>query len=263
MGRANVIVDYAHDPLHLGPALLVGILFVAGIASFGAPRPHHAACSCSAPLAAAIAGICALGIFPLSGRLVLGYVPLILVVLAGAANLLSRSRAGPASAASPSPGLVVVPLVPNAVDAARLTVNPLRFEEIRPVLQAVQRDYEPGQLLYVHYPALPAFQVYQELGIRLKSNGKMYIVHRPYCQDDDSCAALNAIGKQVWFISAHQLGTAPHEADQMRSRLRAEGTVLRDIKAPGAEAMLVQIRGSFDELTPGVPGNCLQVIRNR
>jgi hypothetical protein len=71
------------------------------------------------------------------------------------------------------------------------------------------------------------------------------------------------MGKQMWFVSGHQLGTSPHEADQVRAHLRAEGTVLRDIKAPGAEAILVQLRGSYDQLTPGDPGNCLQVIRTR
>jgi hypothetical protein len=258
LGRT--LVAYTHDPLHLGPALLVGILFVAGIVAL-ARRDRTACLLLIGPLALQLL-VSALGIFPLSGRLVLGYVPLILVVLAGAANVLAGLRwAGIGGVAIA--GLVVVPLVPNAIEATKLTVNPLRFEEIRPVLQAVQRDYEPGQLLYVHVPAVAAFQIYQGMGIHLKSNGKMYLVHRPYCQGDQLLRRLNAIGKQVWFVSAHQLGAAPHEADQVRSRLRAEGTVLRDIKAPGAEAILIQIHGSLDQLTAGAPGNCLQVIPSR
>lgn len=256
----RTLVAYTHDPLHLGPTLLVGILFVAGIAAL-ARRDRTVCLLLIAPLALQLL-VSALGIFPLSGRLVLGYVPLILVVLAGAANLLAGLRWARLGSLAIG-GLVVVPLVPNAIEATRLAANPLRFEEIRPVLQAVQRDYEPGQLLYMHVPALPAFQIYQDMGIHLKSNGKMYTVRRPYCQDDELLRRLNAIGTQVWFISAHQLGTAPHEADQIRDRLRAEGTVLRDITAPGAEAILVQIRGSLDQLTPGVPGNCLQVIPHR
>ena len=264
LGRA--IVDYVHDPLHLGPTLLVGILFAVGTVSL-ARRDRTACALVLAPLALQVLASAA-GIFPLSGRLVLGYVPLILVIVASAPNLLSGRRwAGIGRVGGIGSigiaGLVLVPLIPNAVDAAKLTGNPLRFEEIRPVLQTVARDYEPGQLLYVHYPALPAFQIYQEMGIHLRSNGKMYIVDSSYCRDDDLLRRLHAVGKQVWFISAHQLGTAPNEADQVRSRLRAEGTVLRDVKAPGAEALLVQIRGSVDELTPGVPGECLQVAPTR
>ncbi len=205
------------------------------------------------------------GIFPLSGRLVLGYVPLILVVIASAPNLFSGwrftgvARAGILAMAA----LVTAALVPNAIDAAKLTADPLRFEEIRPVLQAVQRDYEPGQLLYVHIPALAAFQIYQEMGIRLRSNGKMYLAQGPSCRDDDLMRRLHAVGKQVWFVSSHQLGTDPGAGDEVRRRLRAEGAVLRDIRAPGAEALLVQIRGSLDELTPGSPGDCLQVAPTR
>jgi hypothetical protein len=258
LGRA--IVDYVHDPLHLGPTLLVGVLFVVGTVSL-ARRDRTACALVLAPLALQLLAS-ALGIFPLSGRLVLGYVPLVLVVLASGPGLLTTAprwdRAGGVATAAIA-ALVVVPLVPNAVDAAKLTGNPLRFEEIRPVLQAVQHDYKPGQLLYVNVPALTAFQIYQQMGIHLKSNGKIYVVDRSYCRDDDLLRRLHAVGKQVWFISAHQLGTAPNEAAQIRARLRTEGTVLRDIKAPGAEALLVQVRGSVDELTPGAPGPCLQV----
>jgi hypothetical protein len=89
----------------------------------------------------------------------------------------------------------------------------------------------------------------------------MFTIPGSACRDDDLLRRLHVIGGQVWFVSAHQLGRTPHEADQVRRRLRAEGTVLRDIKAPGAEAILVKIRDRFDELTPGAPQNCLQVVR--
>ncbi len=258
VGRA--IVDYAHDPLHLGPTLLVGMLFAAGLVALA--RRNATTCVLLVlPLALQFA-VSAAGKFPLSGRLVLGYVPLVLVVLVAAADLLAGrawARIGRLGIA----GLILVPLVPNAVSAARLTVNPLRFEEIRPLLQQVERDYRPGQLLYVHYEAYTAFHVYQELGIHLKSTGKMFIVHRPSCQDDVLLRNAGALGKQVWFIFSHQLGTAPNEDEQVHEHLQAEGTVIRDIRTHGADALLVQIRSSFDELTPGVPGDCLQVVQTR
>jgi hypothetical protein len=255
VGRA--LWDYVHDPLHLGPTLLVGALFVAGVVCLA--RRDRARCALVVgPLLLQLL-VSAAGIFPLSGRLVLGYVPLVLIVLASAPSVIPARRLVAAGVA----GLVLMPLIPNVADAARLTVNPLRFEELRPVLQAVERDYQPGQLLFVHYPALPAFDVYQRLGIHLQSDGKMYIIKGAACHDNDLLRRLRAVGKQVWFISAHQLGTAPHEADEVRSRLRAQGTVLRDIRAPGAEALLVQLPASSAALTPGAPGDCLQVIPTR
>jgi hypothetical protein len=255
LGR--VFVDYTHDPLHLGPALLVGLLFVVGIVSLARRKPFACALLIGPLLLQLL--VTAVGVFPLSGRLVLGYVPLVLVVLVNAACVLDGRRWVTAGIAC----LVLVPLVPNVVNAAKLTAKPWRFEELRPVLQAVQRDYRPGQTLYVQYPARTVFTIYRLMGIHLQSDGNMYIIHAPVCQDDALLRRLKLMGKQVWFVSGHQLGTSPHEADQVRAHLRAEGTVLRDIKAPGAEAILVQLRGSYDQLTPGDPGNCLQVIRTR
>ncbi len=257
LGRS--IVDYAHDPLHLGPTLLVGILVVAGIVSLA--RRNGVVCVLVvAPLVLQVL-VSALGIFPLSGRLVLGYVPLVLVLMAGAPGLLRGWSGSVASVGSVViAGLVLVPLVPNTVDAAKLARNPLHFEEIRPVLQAVQRDFKPGQLLYVHYPATAAFDIYHRMGIHLPMDGKMFIADAPVCHDDTLLRRLGAIGQQVWFITAHQLGGAPQEGAQVRARLRAEGTVLRDLKAPGAEALLIQIRGSYDQLTPGISGTCLNAV---
>jgi hypothetical protein len=107
---------------------------------------------------AAVAGLYPLGAaYPTAGRVLMFLLPpLVLLVARGVAGVarapvqpLGRRFAGVAAIAL---------LLPSVLYATRAV--PQTRAEIRPLLEYAAQNRQPGDLLYVHYRALPAFRYY-------------------------------------------------------------------------------------------------------
>lgn len=255
LGRA--LLAYTHDPLKLAPPLLVGLLLIAGLIAL-VRRGWVIAAVLIAPLVAQLIASTA-GIFPLSGRLVLGYVPVLLLILASAPALFTERRwLGVGIAVA-----VIAVLSPNASLAARQLVHPAHFEELRPVLQQVKKDRHPDDLVFIHYPSGAAVSVYGLMGIDVPSNGSMFTARGRVCTDGSMLQRARALGQRVWFVSGHQQSYFLREGQLVRAHLSRVGRVLEDVRRPGSEALLVQLPPTLPTHQPSIAGTCLALVRVR
>lgn len=251
----RVLPAVLHNPLDIGPVWLVGPLILLGI--LGLWRQERiSALLVVAPLLCQLLAS-SLGIFPMAGRLVIGYVPLLLILLVAAVQVVTSVRV-----LTIAFGVTVVAmLIPNAANAVQLTASPLHFEELRPVMQQVAKKVQPGDVMMVHYPALPAYRVYKKMGIPLRENGTLYTSKAATCAPVLGGVAKHLSGKRVWFLSSHTLSADPGDADRVRAILRANGTVEADVVRPGAEGMLVSLPASATnfQLREGSSLYCLRL----
>jgi 4-amino-4-deoxy-L-arabinose transferase-like glycosyltransferase len=101
----------------------------------------------------------AIGKYPLGGRFSLFLVPFaLLLVVRGVHELVNLSRK-PALVAAP---IAVFLALPTVAVAARQLVNPVRRENVRPVLEYVAERWHPGDALYVYRNAQYALRYYAE-----------------------------------------------------------------------------------------------------
>jgi hypothetical protein len=135
--------------------------------------------------------------YPASGRLMLFFVPaLLLLVAAGVNQLLSFPfRGRPAIAA-----VVVCLLLPLGGAYQPFLQTPKAKDQIKPVLQYLEQQWQPGDVVYLYYAAEPSFKFYWShnggsyiTGVRSRDNWHKYI---------DDLDQLR--GKQrVWVFFSH------------------------------------------------------------
>ncbi len=206
-------------------------------------------------------------IYPFEGRLILYLAPILCVgVGAGAWELVERTRE--TSRVVGAAFLVMLLALPLDASVARLR-NPRLREEIRPVLEHVSRQIEPGDSIYVYYGAQYAYRYYSDrlglpdeieldsfvispsgtttrsslaptrrvaLGPSSRRDWKVYI---------DDLQRLNDRGR-VWFVFSHVwalLGIDEQELilfhlDHLGARR------LDEIREPGAAAFLYDLNPS-------------------
>jgi hypothetical protein len=187
--------------------LLLGVsLFAAVIgALYFWRKDRPACCFLIVPLLLALAASNR-HLYPLPGRFYLFFAPaLFLLVSAGAEEicLAARSRSLPVAAA-----LMVLLFFQPVLSTAEIVQHHTPGEELRPVLQYVQRHQRPGDTWYIYYYAHYAYQYYAEAyglrggnvvlgsGFRVPPpRGKNWNVF----QEDFS----QLRGRRVWVIFSH------------------------------------------------------------
>src|SRR5579872_4183025 len=97
-------------------------------------------------------------LYPLPGRFYLFFTPaLYLLVAAGTEELISLARSRSLAIA-----LLALLFFQPVLSAADIVNHHMPAEELRPVLQYVQRHQQPGDTWYIYYYAQPAYQYYAE-----------------------------------------------------------------------------------------------------
>jgi hypothetical protein len=149
------------DMIGWGPrtALVAGALCLVGAVAHLA-RDRAQAALLLLPLPYTLAAS-ALHQYPFGHRFVLFLFPLVPLYLAGGAVWLARRLRHPAAVAVPAAALVLL-LGLQLRGAARDVVDPVRRENITPVLRYLERNWRSGDRLYVHYGAQYAFRFYEE-----------------------------------------------------------------------------------------------------
>ena len=187
--------------------LLLGVsLFAAVIGGLYFWRENRAACCfLIVPLLLAFAAS-NLHLYPLPGRFFLFFAPALFVLVGAGAEeicLAARSRGLPVAAA-----LMVLLFVQPVLSTAEIVQHHMPGEELRPVLQYVQRHQRPDDTWYIYYYARYAYQYYAEAyGLR---GGKVVLgsgfrVPPPRGKDWDVYQEdfSKLRGRRVWVIFSH------------------------------------------------------------
>lgn len=250
--------DLLDDPLSLAlPPLALAVLAV-GTARL-LPRRGAGLLLAALP-PALVAG--ALGVYPLADRLALWLVPVAALVLAAALDLPRRAAlvVGVALAAVAGPGLVAT--VPDLVLTREV-------EELRPVLERLEEQRQPGDLVLVDIAAKAAFDHYApRLGVP-RDGVVLFRTPTPGtgCGDDDVALRTGRFGNgRVWLVFAHELVDGPllgTRADLL-SRVGRVTRVASTIEDTGARALLLSPAPGGEVLPPApiTPDRCLVVNRS-
>lgn len=196
------------------------------------------------PLAVAILASI-LRILPLSGRLMIYVGPAILIaVAAGVEWAWSRSP----RRLRPVTGLLALSLALPGLLLPFLIPALARNEDTRPVLEEMRGRWRPGDVVYVHYGAIPAMAVYGgRLGlspwVRGESHGRDV---RSYLAEVDDFRGR----ERMWFFFTHGGGCT---MESVVAYMDAIGTRLERIEDPHGvrgmhrvEAFLYDLSGSDD-----------------
>jgi 4-amino-4-deoxy-L-arabinose transferase-like glycosyltransferase len=254
------VLDDAHIQNGFYQAAAGMVAFVAGCAWMGSRRRLHLAMLLGPVLAVLLAsGMRAYpfgGAWVTEGRVLLFLVPAFLLVMAeGATQLYRRLGRGMRLVGVAVIALLVVPPLAQAAIAI-----PYGRSEIKPILAYVEENWEPGDLLYVHYEVRHAFEYY---GPRhdLRSG---YVAIGP-CARFEPTRYLDALGHllgspRVWVL----FGSGEGAREEMEHRLMKGfldhfGTRLDDQVSIGTAVYLYDLRptgeekGRFTFQVPEVP----------
>ena len=171
--------------------------------------------------------------YPFIGRLMLFAAPcLILVVSIGMAEIRK---------ATPYRALVFIILAAVLILPTAITALPSATrdrEELRAVLQTIKKSAQKDDLLWIYFGAMPAWQYYAPrtgmagfsavAGVEVRGNKQAVV---------EDLSRIHGHGR-VWFVFSHVF----HDDDQLYiDALSGRGQVLSSVRAPGAEAVLVDI----------------------
>lgn len=257
LGR--VLLHLLADPGNFPVAPLCAACVVGGAAVMVRRRPVAGALVL-APLPAAIAAA-TVGGFPLRGRLALWLLP---VAFVGLAALVTALLPVPSGRRGVAAGAVVVlvgtVVVLPAFRVLTLAGNPGIWADIRPVLQAVHRQAQPGDLLWVHEPDAPP-AAYYAVAVHVVPTSVLYAAAPPGpCPGDPDLATI-AAHRRVWFVYGYRLSSAvPNERAAIVTALSARARLVERISRPEATAWLFDFGAPPSGAAPGPGALCLGLI---
>lgn len=174
--------------------------------------------------------------YPFEGRLLLFITPsMILIIAEGITYMRKKMARGPNILGI---SLICILLIHPVFLAGYHLIKPRAPEELRPVMEYIDKYYEQGDIIYVYYASLNAFRYYSNrfsythdyiIGIESRDNWTNYY---------RDLEKLN-VNKRVWIIFSH-IATW-HGVNEERlfvSYLNIMGTQLDAFKTSGASAYL-------------------------
>ncbi len=172
--------------------------------------------------------------YPFAGRLMLFAVPLLLVLVArGAAVLTERVRG--LSVALP-PLVVGLLLLPGVAECWWHVKEPLHAEEAREVVRRLEAVHAPGEPVYVYYGAVPAFAYYAWPGPVPREDVTLGVENRggDARRFRDELRPL-LTESRVWVVLAHRQKS---EEAAIRAYLDASGDCVEVVR--GSDAVLLR-----------------------
>ena len=172
--------------------------------------------------------------YPFGGRLLLFLIPSAVVLVArGAGVVVDAVREKNRFAAL---ALILLLIGGAAWETSAVIRRPLRNENIRPVLDQMRAEMQPGDRVYVYYSAIPAFTFYTRDG---QFPAEAVTLGNEHRNDPTGYRTeLNQLRGRVWVVFSH-----PHKQEETMIRSMLDGRVPceRTIKERGASAWLYKL----------------------
>ena len=265
---ADVVSGLVPNPIELSAPFLVLALFLAGTAALLVRHPAVGLMVVGVAAAALAAGLIAA--YPLKWRLALYLVPVVLLAVAAAVDVVTGPRV-----AAMIVGVVVaialaVVMVRPVSEAADAAASPYTVTELRSVLERVEAAFEPTDVVYVHWTAAVLYEYYAPvLGLPARAG---YFVFKDgqegaACPADDPLAAVRP-HPRVWAVFAYPPAYDPADsAETGLSQFDRLGPRVRQFSAPGkTQAVLYDTRRgpnpAAQTRTPHA-GDCFSVATER
>lgn len=176
--------------------------------------------------------------YPVAGRMLLFLVPLMLIALArGTETIVAALRPTQPLAAWVLLGVIVAA---TTLEMLHQTSQPLRHEQLVPVLSQLRQKWQPGDRVYVYYGAVPAFLFYTRED-RFPGKVMLGTNHRQHQTGYRDELAHLAGCERVWLVFSHR-----HKDEESVIRAYAEGLghCCLEVRQPGAAAYLFDLRGN-------------------
>lgn len=255
-------VDLTRDPLELSFWPVALVLLAVGTYRVCRSRPGPALLGFAGVPVAVLAA--AISTYPFASRLALWAAPLALIALAAAVPP-RGDRGRPLLLSLAALTLVAAPMVAQSLP--HTTVVQQR-NELRPVMEQLMADKEPGDLILVDIPAKAPFDFYTDLTGQGRDGVILFASPEEVgggCNDRAALLTGRFATQRVWVVFAHQLQDTGRlgTRDDMIARIEDVSNRARTIDRVGAKAVLfdpqAQVRPPSDE--PRNPERCLAVVR--
>jgi hypothetical protein len=247
------------SPLRLSPGWLVLVLLVVGAARLVRRRARGAALVLAVLAFGVVAA--ALSAYPLHDRLALWTVPLVLLLLCGALPDRLTVRTVPWLAV---PGVALAVVVTPAVrDGLPLLVDRQDSQELRPVLQQLVRERQPGDVVLVDRSARAAFAYYDRQIRGLSADGGIgFEAADGPCDDEAVLRAAGVGSRPVWLVLSHQSPGGVSRASRVELPRRVAALALQDrvLEAPGAVAVRFVPRADPVAVPTDDPSRCVVLL---
>ncbi len=255
-------IDLTRDPLELTFWPIALALLSVGGYRLARRRPSSTLLSLSGVPVAVVAA--AISAYPFASRLALWLVPLAFITLAAAVPpRVDRGRPLLLSLAA-----LTLVAAPMAAQTLPQTTSVFQRNELRPVMEQLLQEKEPGDLVLVDIPAKAPFDFYTEL-TGLGRDGVILFATTDevggLCNDPAALLTGRFARQRIWVVFAHQLQDTRRlgTRDDMIARIEDVTNRSRTIERFGAKAVLfdpqARLRPPSDE--PRNPDRCLAVIR--
>ncbi len=219
------------------PGLAV-LALAAGCVAFLAADPERLALLLAPlPLALLASG---LHKYPFSGRLLLFLVPSILLLVGEGVEYVRQTSGGRGRIVGAT--LLVMLLLPPALNAGRHLFAPRTREEIKPVLAHIREKLRSGDRLYVYWYARPAFDYYSaQFGLSTLDATTGAGRSRDW---NDYRRELDTLRgpRRTWVLFSHVIKSGGAEDEEIfLCFLDGMGRRLDEVHAPGAAAYLYDL----------------------
>jgi hypothetical protein len=255
-------IDLTRDPLELSFWPIALVLLGVGGYQLSRRDPYGTLLAFAGVPVALLAA--AVGAYPFASRLALWFVPLAFLALAGALPpRIDRGR--PLLLALAALALVAGPMAARALPQA---TQVLQRNELRPVMEQLKAEKQPGDLVFVDIPAKAPFDFYTELTGQGRDGVILFATTEEVggrCNDEAALLTGRFARQRVWVVFAHQLQDTRRLGTRgdMLARIEDVTNRARTIERYGAKAVL------FDPQAPERPASdeprnverCLAVIR--
>lgn len=237
--------DVMINPVGLAlPALGVALFLIGALYLLAAQLPM--ALALLLPLAYTLAAS-ALRQYPFGDRMLLFAIPSVLIIVAHGVAALGRAArhipyGEPIIWLACATALVAGP----AIDAARTFQQPFEGEQMRPAIASLAQQRESADLVYIYYPAYPAWRYYApQFGLEEQGN----VIRGRYARTEpekyaEDLAHLPAYGR-LWLLFSHvYTGSAGNEEELIMARVKELGEVEQTEHFPGATLYLLTLGNS-------------------
>lgn len=142
--------------------------------------------------------------------------------------------------------LVVFMVIPPVSNFVKMATHPFRLEEVRPLLDELQKGVKPGDKIYVYYGAVEAFKFYYKTKYYRMIDKKNIIWGDNHRDDINKYGMdLEKILKgnmRIWIVFSHHWES---ERDYIIDYLNHKGHLIMNISNIGTEAFLFKIKSNF------------------